>query len=232
MPPLTVASLATISDLAAGDAADAGDEARARGVAVAMSNAASGESSRNGDPRSSSRSMRSRTGSLPCARCRSTYFAPPPSARRADALAQSVDELLHAIAVGREDGVRGVDLRVENDHLPAAAVGLEAARGAAPDRVHAVISAPHRSHTDLPGSRRRGLHAFRIVSVMIGRGRGLGGVVGAGESGMWVRIIASASAQGLGRASARQESSLRTYGQRQSRKTRRMFRIGRKAHPC
>jgi hypothetical protein len=52
--------------------------------------------------------------------------------------AQIRDELLHAIAVGREDGVRGIDLRVENDHLPAAAVGFEAARGTAPDRVHAV----------------------------------------------------------------------------------------------
>jgi hypothetical protein len=52
--------------------------------------------------------------------------------------AQVLDELLHAIAVGREDGVRGVDLRIENNHLPAAAVGLEPARCAAPDRVHAV----------------------------------------------------------------------------------------------
>jgi len=50
------------------------------------------------------------------------------------------------------------------------------------------ISAPHRSHITFEGSD-PGSDAFRM-SVTIGRGRGLGGGVGAGESGMWVGIIA------------------------------------------
>jgi len=41
--------------------------------------AASGDSSRNGEPGSSSSSIRSRASSLPRARCRSVYFGPPPA---------------------------------------------------------------------------------------------------------------------------------------------------------
>src|SRR5205814_4209847 len=41
--------------------------------------AASGESSRNEEPGSIRRSIRSRTVSFPCCRWRWTYFAPPPS---------------------------------------------------------------------------------------------------------------------------------------------------------
>jgi len=47
-----------------------------------MPEAASAENSRKGVPRSSSRSIRSRTGSLPRERCRSRYLAPPPSRLR------------------------------------------------------------------------------------------------------------------------------------------------------
>ena len=48
---MTVASLATIMHLAAGDAADAGDDARAPGASSSyMPHAASGDSSRNGEP--------------------------------------------------------------------------------------------------------------------------------------------------------------------------------------
>ena len=42
------------------------------------SHAASADSSRNGEPSSSSFAIRSRTGSFPCPRCRSRYFSPPP----------------------------------------------------------------------------------------------------------------------------------------------------------
>jgi hypothetical protein len=51
------------------------------------------------------------------------------------------------------------------------------------------ISAPQRSHVILSASD-AGSDPF-LISVMIGGGVGFRGGVGAGESGMWPRIIAS-----------------------------------------
>ena len=63
-----------------------------------MPAAASGESSRNGEPGSSSRSIRSRTGSLPCvAVALESTLAPPPYARTARGGSRSsATEPLHA----------------------------------------------------------------------------------------------------------------------------------------
>ncbi len=48
-------------------------------TANSVPQAASGDSSRNGEPGSSSSSIRSRTSSLPRPRCRSVYLGPPPA---------------------------------------------------------------------------------------------------------------------------------------------------------
>ena len=54
------------------------------------------------------------------------------------ARAKLVDEAAHPLLVGLEDRIRGIDARLESLHLPAAAVGLVTAGGAAPHCVHAV----------------------------------------------------------------------------------------------
>jgi hypothetical protein len=54
-------------------------------------------------------------------------------------IAELGDEVLHPVVVGLEARVGGVDVRLDRVHSsPPAAIGLEAARRAAPDRVHAV----------------------------------------------------------------------------------------------
>jgi hypothetical protein len=50
-------------------------------TAKSLPRAASADSSRNGESSSNNNSIRSRTGSLPQLRCRSTYLGPPPPRR-------------------------------------------------------------------------------------------------------------------------------------------------------
>ena len=87
--------------LAARDAADAGDDARRRARRRrTCPQAASGDSSRNGEPGSSSRSMRSRTGSLPCSRWRCEVLrAAALRAPRASRSRSSATSALHALAI-------------------------------------------------------------------------------------------------------------------------------------
>ncbi len=63
---------------------------------------ASGDSSRNADPSSTSSSIRSRASSLPRAWCRSTYFSPPPAT--AFACSASSAAILSSIASRRPAG--------------------------------------------------------------------------------------------------------------------------------
>ncbi len=94
-PPLTVASLATITH----------SRPSTTPIPVTMpalgawpsysSHAASAFSSRNAVSGSTSRSIRSRAGSLPRERCRSTAVSPPPRATSRGALAQLGDERGH-----------------------------------------------------------------------------------------------------------------------------------------
>ena len=80
--------------LAAADPADAGDDAGATGTASSyIPVAASGLSSRNGLPGSSSRSTRSRTSSLPRSRCLRAGRLRAALAQPSQPLAQVVDEL-------------------------------------------------------------------------------------------------------------------------------------------
>ena len=66
--------------------------------------AASGDSSRNGEPGSSSRSTRSRGSSLPRSVWRLRLFSSPPSAARAHLVLQFGDELPHRLGIGFESG--------------------------------------------------------------------------------------------------------------------------------
>ena len=52
--------------------------------------------------------------------------------------ARPVDERLHALAIGAVALAGGIEMRLKTVHLPAAAIGLEAARRAAPHGVHAI----------------------------------------------------------------------------------------------
>ena len=66
-------------DFTARDAPDAGHQAGRRAPRCRTCRTPRAcDSSRNGDPRSSRRSTRSRTGSFPCSRWRCRYFGPPP----------------------------------------------------------------------------------------------------------------------------------------------------------
>ena len=67
------------------DATDAGDDPGARRLVVVQAVAASGLSSRNAEPGSRRRSMRSRTGSLPRSRWRAIERSSPPAPRPATA---------------------------------------------------------------------------------------------------------------------------------------------------
>ena len=108
--------------LAARDPADAGDDARPPGASLSYrSQAASGDSSRNGEPGSSSRSMRSRTGSLPCSRWRWRYFAPPPCADGGGPLAQLGDEGASSARGWRGTPPSWIDVRLEDVHSSAVA---------------------------------------------------------------------------------------------------------------
>ena len=138
MPPLTVASLATIRHVPAGDAADAGDDAGARRVAVVH---VPGGQRRQLEKRRTGIDQRVDAlahGHLALLAMAREVFGAAALADLVDARAMLVDERLHALAVG------AVGLRCwcrcanEGDPLPAAAVGLEAARRAAPDGVHAI----------------------------------------------------------------------------------------------
>src|SRR5437016_5176069 len=79
VPPLTVASFATMTHSRCCTRPMPVTMPAAGASSSYIPFAASGDNSRNGVPGSSNAAMRSRTGSFPCWRCRSTYFAPPPS---------------------------------------------------------------------------------------------------------------------------------------------------------
>ena len=109
MPPLTVASLATISTSRPDTRPMPVTMPGARRLVVVQVPRRQGESSRNGDPGSSSWSMRSRTGSFPCSRWRCRYFSPPPWRAAARAFAQLGDQRGHPLVVGSELRARGID---------------------------------------------------------------------------------------------------------------------------
>ena len=111
-----------------------------------MSHAASGDSSRNGEPGSISVSMRSRTGILPCSRCRATYFAPPPWRTWSRRPRYSVDERLHTVAIGAELRAAGVDVRVETFHHHPQQSVLNRQEGQRHTACMRYMSAPQRSH--------------------------------------------------------------------------------------
>src|SRR5690348_6768463 len=107
VPPFTVASLATttiswpctrpmpVSRPAAGAAPSY------------MPCAASGESSRNGEPGSSSARMRSRDSSLPRAVCFSRALSPPPAAARSSCALRSATSVCSRSALARNSGLFG-----------------------------------------------------------------------------------------------------------------------------
>ena len=88
---------------AARDAADAGDDARARARRRRTCPRRRAARARGtASPGSSSLSMRSRTGSLPCSRCRCEVFSPPPAATARCRVAQLRDERRHALVIAAE----------------------------------------------------------------------------------------------------------------------------------
>ena len=104
--------------------------------------AASGDNSRKADPGSISASMRSRTGSLPCSRCRARYLGPPPrrawaTRSRCSWTSASIRSRLarKSAEAGSICEVRG---SITSPRLPSAAIRLESAGRATPDGVHAV----------------------------------------------------------------------------------------------
>ena len=87
-----------------------------------------------------------------------TLEIPRPAAlpRGGHAVAQLIDQQLHPLAVGDEGVVSGVDAGVDGQHLlkssslPSAAIGLEAARRAAPHGVHPIYLAAAAIAEDMP----------------------------------------------------------------------------------
>src|SRR5213083_1707753 len=100
-----------------------------------MPKAASGEHSRNGEPASRTRAIRSRTRNLPCAGARQPF-------------AQVGDELLHPVAIRAKGRVRRIDVRVEDYHPQQSVLKPQAGqRQTACIRYISVL--PQRSHTIL-----------------------------------------------------------------------------------
>jgi len=81
-------------------------------------------------------------------------------------IAELGDELLHPVVVGLEASVGGVDVRLDRVHpSPPAAIGLEAAQRAAPDRVHAVHLGAASLAQHLVGPERRRRAGLRYAHV-------------------------------------------------------------------
>ena len=95
-------------DFAARDAADAGDKAGPRRLVVVYAVCGQRRQLEEREPGSSSRSMRSRTGSFP-ALDDAPVLGAASQARRVRALAELGHELLHALAIGGEHLVRRAD---------------------------------------------------------------------------------------------------------------------------
>ena len=126
--------------------------------------------------------MRSRTGSLPCSRCRSTYFAPPPSraaARRSRSSATSAssgrDCARKSCGSTGRSCVSMRSIREDGRRLPAAAVGLETAAGSARRRACGTHS-PRRSARRRSWRRRAGQRDVRDGAGRRHRCGGLGSV--------------------------------------------------------
>ena len=198
---MTVASLATIST-SRPDTRPMPVTMPAAGASSSyMPVAASGESSRKGEPRRAAGRCARAPAAFPARGGAARYFAPAALAGAGGALAKLGDELLHAIAIGLEEGVGRVDAGWQDVH------GGDRARHHPQQSVlkpHAeqrqtacmrYISAPHRSHSIL--SSLGGLCRVRRESSagVIGRG----GTIGSGMR----PIISNVSCQaGAGRLRA------------------------------
>ena len=103
--------------LAAAHAADAADEARRGRLAARRARTPRARRSRGtGVPGSSSRSMRSRTSSLPCSRWRRTASSPPPARAAASRSRSCATEPVHVRRVVAELGRRRLDVRLQDGH--------------------------------------------------------------------------------------------------------------------
>src|SRR5690348_742819 len=107
VPPFTVASLATTTISRPCTRPMPVSRPAAGAASSYMPCAASGESSRNGEPGSSRARMRSRGSSLPRAACLSRAFAPPPAAARSSCALRSATSACNRSALARNSALLG-----------------------------------------------------------------------------------------------------------------------------